>query len=134
MTLEKADDEAKLKIVERALKNEHSEFILIKNITELKVAKILASATYTTYDSFQKAQKKAYKSYLKYIKQYNISDLFQSLIDYKLLKVCALFYKDEYNIIDSSIQEYYKYLRQGHLIKALFGEDRTDMQNYNELR
>lgn len=120
------EDQEKLDIFQslrdRAAKGEHTSFEYIKNITEYFAAKQIDNALSSILSSFKKSYNRILKQYCKEVCT-NKADLSLLLIMNELTQLHK-FYSVERDIIQDMIDEYRTYLDQGHLLSALFGDQR----------
>lgn len=120
------EDQEKLDIFQslrdRAAKGEHTSFEYIKNIAEYFAAKQIDNALSSILGSFKKSYGKILKQYCKEVRT-NKADLSLLLIMNELTQLHK-FYSAERDIIQDMIDEYRTYLDHGHLLSALFGEQR----------
>jgi uncharacterized protein YeeX (DUF496 family) len=120
------EDQEKLDIFQalrdRAMKGEHTSFEYIKNIAEYFAAKQIDNALSSILSSFKKSYNRILKQYCKEVRT-NKADLSLLLIMNELTQLHK-FYSAERDIIQDMIDEYRTYLDQGHLLSALFGEQR----------
>lgn len=122
--IEEAQEWTKL-LVERALRNEHTEFEFIRSFDELLASYKCKKAIKTVARSFAKTGRNILKTYLNSIK--NDEENLDLLFSYKQIKTCQDFYEKDAAIVADMISEYNCYLRYGHLAKSiLLGHFRPD--------
>lgn len=106
------------KLFVRALQNKHSEQQLIRSKTEYRMARMYHRAIAKVAKGFNKGAKTASTKYLKNLR--NGIDDANYLMDSKVLKHAATFYKEELDMISDRLNEYHYYVLSGHLFATLF--------------
>lgn len=120
------------KLMEKALKDEHSQYELLVNLTGLVTAANLKHADKVIAKAFYKSANKLLSQYLD--KLYKKIDDVQLLINYRQFKQCGDFYLKEADVLKRSITEFHNYMfTYGNLINTLCGYTRPEDQMYEYL-
>jgi hypothetical protein len=114
------------KIIDHALKGEHSAQEFIRSFGGFLVANTIRKSTNKVVHIFKKASKVAYKKYLEELEKG--VDNFQLLLDHRTYNKVADFYKKEYKIALDCMDEYISYaLFSGRFTRhVLLGYERPD--------
>lgn len=113
-----------LELVERAEAKRHLNLQRIESLRDYSDAKTERKKTKIYADCFKKVSVNLLEKYTEALKQ-NQRDL-TLLTDANLLDEYAAFYREEVEMYDNIINEYYNYLKQGHIIDAFLGKERED--------
>lgn len=111
-------------LLKRATAGEHSKFEYIRSLDELAATRKFKHAIKMLVKQFSNITEDLFKKYFKSIEEDNTS--LQQLYAAKKTAKVVEFYKDEIAIADDMIDEYYAYLRSGHIIDSFLGIRRAD--------
>lgn len=103
-------------LIDKALKEIHSEFVFIRSIDEARAAKAYRRKLVGLVKYFKRSAKNILSAYLSEAK---VNDDINLLLSYKTTEHCINYYQKEVAIVEDSLDEYANYLLVGPLIPSL---------------
>lgn len=104
-------------LLKRADSGEHSRFEYIRSIKAYFAARTARSAVKKLVANFARSEDKLFKEHCTCVMKGDLSA--ERLLASVEVGNAALFFQEEYEILDSMIQEYHAYLTAGHLFYSL---------------
>ena len=104
-------------LLKRADSGEHSRFEYIRSIKAYFAARTARNAVKKLVSNFARSEYKLFKEHCAYVAKGDLSA--DRLLASVTVGNAAGFFQEEYEILDSMIQEYHAYLAAGHLFYSL---------------